>query len=126
MSWSFIDGTTVYTLPYGPKSVDYVVTSGTIRKKYSIIRVPMNSDTADSFSHIEEYPIYSMHWPIVTAALYAQLSLVPLHKTIILYDGVEERQFNIQIINIIISNLKTMRDTEVLRTITINFRLVGA
>jgi len=126
MSWSFIDGSNVYTLPYGPKSVDYVVTSGAIRAKYLVVKVPMNSDTADSFSHIQEHPVYSMHWPIVTAALYSELSQVPLNKTIILYDGVEECQFNIQVINILVSNLRTARGTEILRTVTFNFRLVGA
>jgi hypothetical protein len=126
MSWLFIDGSTTYTLDYRPKTVDYIFSSGVIKPKYNIVKLPMGRSNVDSFSHILTYPTFTLSWPIVTASLYADLSLLPLNKTIIMYDDVNEIQINIQIVNISITKLKTVRESELLRSVIINFRQVGA
>lgn len=126
MSWLFIDGATTYTLDYRPKTVDYIVSSGVIKPKYNIVKLPMARSTHDSFSHILTYPVFTLSWPIVTASLYADLSLIPLNKTIIMYDDIHSKQFNIQVTNRVVNNLKTVRGTELLRSVIINFRQVGA
>jgi len=125
MAWSFIDGVTTYTLAYGPKTVDYIITNNAMRKKYNVIKVPMNRNTADSLSYFEIYPTYTMDWPLVTSALYEDLASVPMHKTIILVDGIVGQQFNIQITNRAINNLKTINNSEVIRSIMISFRMVA-
>ena len=96
-----------------------------MRKKYNVIKVPMNRNTADSLSHFEIYPTYTMDWPLVTSALYEDLASVPMHKTIILVDGIAGQQFNIQITNRAINNLKTINNSEVIRSIMISFRMVA-
>lgn len=124
MAWVFTDGANIYTLAYGPKTVDYIVTVGALRKKYNVIKTPMNGATADSLSHIEIYPTYTMYWPLVTSALYEDLSAIPMHKTIILTDGPSNTQFNIQITGRAVSNLKTINNSEVIRSVLISFRSV--
>lgn len=124
MAWVFTDGANIYTLAYGPKSVDYIVTAGALRKKYNVIKTPMNGATADSLSHIEVYPTYTMYWPLVTSALYSDLSVIPMHKTIILTDGPSGTQLNIQITGRAVSNLKTINNSEVIRSVLISFRAV--
>lgn len=125
MAWVFTDGANIYTLAYGPKTVDYIVTSGALRKKYNVIKTPMNGATADSLSHIEIYPTYTMYWPLVTSALYSDLSSIPMHKTIIFTDGPSGTQFNIQITGRAVSNLKTINNSEVIRSVLISFRQVA-
>ena len=126
MAWSFttVDNI-VYTLTYGPKTVDYIITNNAMRKKYNVIKVPMNSNTADSLSHIEIYPNYTMYWPLVTSELYAILSAIPMHQTLVFVDGVAGQQFNVQIVGRAISNLKTINNSEVIRSVLISFRMVA-
>ena len=124
MAWVFTDGVTTYTLAYGPKTVDYIVTAGALRKKYNVIKTPMNGATADSLSHIEIYPAYTMYWPLVTADLYADLSALPMHKTLVFTDSPSNTQFNIQITGRAVSNIKTINNSEVIRSVLISFRSV--
>ena len=127
MAWVFTDGATTYTLAYGPKTVDYMIVGITpaLRKKYNVIKTPMNGATADSLSHIEIYPTYTMYWPLVTSALYSDLVAIPMHKTVVFTDSPSNTQFNIQIVSRAISNLKTINNSEVIRSVLISFRAVA-
>lgn len=122
--WSFVDGPTQYVLPYGPKTVDYIIVSGAMRKKYNITKVPLTGEMPDVLTHIEEYPTYTLYWPLVTSALFAKLSPLPMHKTIVFTDGVENVQFNVQINGKAFNNLKTINNGEVIRSAAITFRLI--
>lgn len=126
MAWVFTDGANIYTLAYGPKAVDYMIVGSppALRKKYNVIKTPMNGATADSLSHIEIYPTYTMYWPLVTSSLYSDLSAIPMHKTIILTDSPSNIQFNIQITGKAVSNMKTINNSEVIRSVLISFRAV--
>lgn len=109
---------------YRPRWVSYIFDeSGNVRSKYDYSDLATIGSGVNYFSHKKAFIEHTLTWPIAKQVICDKALLLPLNKTIELYDDVAEVTKNIQILKRVVIPLKTVA-TELLYTITLNFRFI--